>query len=151
MLVRRFKKEDAIKASNVIKKTLLTTNKKDYPKKTIDALIFFNKPKKLIERSKITKLFVAVDKDVILGIGGYEDDHLQCFFVNPSFHKKGIGQKIFDRVIKDMTKEGYKKIYSNSTRYAEKFYEKNGFKKIKKETSPFLDTKITYIVMFKKL
>lgn len=151
MIIKKFTKKDAIKVSKLIKKTLTAINKKEYSKETIAALVTYNQPKKLIERSKTTKLFIAVEDNNILGVGGYEDDYLQCFFVDPKTHGKGIGKKIIKNVIKEMKKEGYKKIYCNSTKHAIIFYEKHGFKIIKEETSSFMNSYITYTKMVYRL
>ena len=39
MRIRKFRKEDAQKASNLMKKNFLGVNSKEYPKKTINALM----------------------------------------------------------------------------------------------------------------
>ena len=137
MRVRKFRKEDAQKVSNIVKKNLLEINSKKYSKDTVNALINDSTPTRLIEKSKTRHYYVAIENNEILGIGGYENDDIHTFFVKPRNHGKGIGKKLMERVLKDAKKEGVKIMNSASTHYAEKFYASLGFKRIAERTVPF--------------
>ena len=151
MRVRKFRKEDAQKVSNIIKKNFLEVNSKMYSKETVNTLINNSTPTRLIEKSKTRHYYVAIENDVILGIGGYEEDDIHTFFVKPKIHGKGIGKKLMERVLKDAKREGIKVMNSASTHYAEKFYASFGFKRIGEKTVPFYDTTLTFVQMKKRL
>ena len=151
MRIRKFRKEDAQRASNIIKKNFLEVNSKIYPKKTVTALIKDSTPTRLIEKSKTRHYYVAIENDNILGIGGYEEDNIHTFFVKLKIHGKGIGKKLMERVLDDAKKEGIKIMNCASTHYAEKFYTSFGFKRIREKTIPFYNTKLTFVQMKKRL
>jgi len=151
MRIRKFRKEDAQKVSNIIKQNFLEINSKRCSKETVNALIKDSSPTRLIEKSKTRHYYVAIEKNEILGIGGYEEDDLHTFFVKPKIHGKGIGKKLMERVLKDAKKEGIKIMNCASTHYAEKFYASFGFKRVKEKTVPFYDTKLTFVLMKKRL
>ena len=151
MYIRKFKKEDAQKVSNISKKNFLEVNSKEYSKETVNALIKDSTPSLIIEKSKTRHYYVAVENDKILGVGAYQKDNIHSFFVNPKLHGKGIGKKLMERVLKDAKKEGIKIMNCASSHYAEKFYISFGFKRIEEKTVPFYDTKLTFVLMKKKL
>ena len=151
MRIRKFRKEDAQEVSNIIKKNFLEVNSKTYSKETINALIKDSTPARIIEKSKTRKYYVAVENNLILGVGGYEKDNLHTFFVKPKIHGKGIGKKLMERILKDAKKEDIKIMNCPSTHYAEKFYASLGFKRIGEKTISFCDTTLTFVQMKKKL
>jgi len=151
MRIRRFRKEDAGKCSDIIRKCFQTVNSRDYPKKSIEEQVENNSPKNLIERSKKTSYFVAAEKNDILGIGGYDKIKVHTFFVDSGLHRKGIGKKIMERVLSEANKDGIKTLDAWSTFYAEGFYSSFGFRKIREFTLPGKHSSITFILMRKKL
>ncbi|MBN2458544.1 GNAT family N-acetyltransferase, partial [Candidatus Woesearchaeota archaeon] len=151
MRVRKFRKEDAQKASNIIKRNLLEVNSKKYTKATVNALIKDSTPARLIEKSKTRHYYIAIENEQILGIGGYEEANLHTFFVKPKIHGKGVGKRLMERVLKDAKKEGVKIMHCASTHYADKFYASFGFKRIREKTVPFYGTTLTFVQMKKRL
>ena len=150
MRIRKFRKQEAVKASNIIKKGF-QLNSSYYDKESIEEQIEANSPKKLIEKSKKVDYFVATEKDRILGIGGYDKVKAHTFFVDPKHHRKGIAKNIMERVISEAKKHEIKTLDTWSTFHAEKFYISVGFKKIKKFTLKCKYSTITFILMRKKL
>lgn len=74
-------------------------------------------------------IFGAFDNNELIGIIGIKRNgtHISLFFINPSYHHKGIGRKLFDyayasRIVEEIT--------VNSSSYAVRFYESLGFSKI---------------------
>ena len=85
------------------------------------------------KKHNITKLeyFVKIkDNEVIGTIGLYEENNetwLGWFCVDERYRNQGIGQEMFDFILKKASKL---KIYTDKDNFvAQKFYEKNGFKK----------------------
>jgi len=151
MRIRKFKTEDAKEVSRLISKTLRKINSKDYSKKTVNTLINHRSPKKIISKSETRHYYLAVEGSKIIGVGSYSEDDLHSFFVLPEYLGKGVGRKIIERVLKEVVKEGIKVMNCASTPYAENFYKKIGFKKIKKKTVDYFGYKLPIILMKKRL
>ncbi len=108
MEIRRFKEEDAKEVSDLIRKTILISNTKDYPKDLMDALIETETPEHVLQRASWTHFYVVVDEQQIIGCGaigpywGKEDESsLFTIFVLPEYQGKGIGRAIIDTLEKD--------------------------------------------------
>jgi N-acetylglutamate synthase-like GNAT family acetyltransferase len=131
MSIRLFKKEDARKVSNLIRKCLIEVVSKSYPKKAIDSLYHFFTPALIIKNSKDRTIFVAVQGNKVIGTASLKADTVFTVFVNPNVHGKGIGSKLMDRVEALAKKKGYTilKVPSATSSYG--FYKSRGYKKIK--------------------
>lgn len=151
MRVRKFRPEDARACSRIIIRNFRTVISKEDPAPTIRNLIKDSNPKAIINKSKKRKYFVAVEKEEILGIGGYDSEGIHTFFVNTRLHGKGIGKAILARVLADAKKTGMRVMMCNSSLCAERFYASSGFRRIGKKTVPFNGSKITFIEMKKLL
>src|SRR3989344_2471875 len=148
--IRKFKKKDAVKASNIIKQGWLSIISKEYPEKAVENQIKENSPKKIFEKSKQVHYYLAICNEKVLGIGGYNQEKVQAFFVKPGIRRKGIGSKIMARVLKRARREGIQSLDCWSTYGAERFYNSFGFKrkhKIKVENN---NNPIFFILMTKK-
>jgi len=151
MRVRKFKKEDAVKASNIVKQGFEISNARFYKKNSIAEQVESNSPKNLIEKAKKIHYFVAVEKAEILGIGGYDTKKVHTLFVDPKHQGKGIGKKLIERILSEAKKNGIKILDSWSTFQAEKFYAKAGFKRIKIFTLQCRHSSIDFVLMRKNM
>jgi N-acetylglutamate synthase-like GNAT family acetyltransferase len=133
MRIRKFKKEDARKVSDLIRKCLREVNSKDYSKKVIDFMISHFSPKTIIANSEKRKIFVAVEKEKIIGTASIHDDVILTVFVNPKIHGKGIGRKLMMKVENEAKKNGFKSVKLPSSITAIDFYKKLGYKKVKEK------------------
>ncbi len=149
--VRKFRKEDAVKVSNIIKKGFRSIISDDYPKESVEWQIRENSPKNLIEKAKEVKYYVAVDGDKIIGFGGYNAEKVHTFFVDPETHGKGVGSMIMERVLSDAKKDGIKSVKCWATFNAVRFYSKFGFKKLKELQFKSESNSITFMEMEKRL
>jgi len=149
--IRQFKNKDAIKVTNVIKKSFRSIISKNYTKESVEDQIKENSPKKILEKAKKVKYFVAVEKGKILGFGGYNEEKIHTFFVLPEMQGKGIGSKILERVLSEAKREGIKSLKCWATFNAENFYAVFGFKKRKKFTLKTKNSSISFMEMTKKL
>ena len=61
MEIRRFQPDDAIETAQVIAKTLIISNSKDYSKEYIEANIASHSPEVLIERAHGGHMYVVCD------------------------------------------------------------------------------------------
>jgi len=131
MRIRKFKKEDATKVSNIIRRCLREVVSKDYPKKAIESLCEFFTPTLLIKNLKDRIIFVAVENDKVVGTASLKGYTVFTVFVNPDFHGKGIGSKLMDKVEDLAKKNGCKILKVPSGLSSFEFYKKRGYKKVK--------------------
>ena len=151
MRIRKFKKEDAVKVSRLICKTQREILSKYYPKKVIESFCSWSKPSDILKKSKKRDYYVAVEKGKVLGVNGIEKSMIKTMFVNPKYHKKGIGKKLIENIENVARKRKIKKLKVGSTTFAEKFYKKCGYKRIKKDKWEHNGVKFNVIVMEKSI
>jgi len=133
--IRKFKDEDALEASDLIRKTLSEENSKFYPNSVIEYMHDEFSPKFLIELSKEREFFVAIEKSKIIGTITIINDFIGTVFVNPEYHSKGIGTKLME-TIENLAKERkIEKLRLQSSINAVDFYEKLGYAKGEKSQS----------------
>ena len=134
MHIRRFQETDANEVSNLIAKTLRTTNSKDYSSEYIEKDINLLTSEHLIQRSQWTHFYVVCDEDVVIGcgaIGPYwgkpDESSLFTIFVLPEYQGKGIGRKIIETLESDeyFLRAGRIEIPASIT--ACEFYRKMGY------------------------
>ena len=148
MKIRRFRKQDSRKVSNMIRKTLMEVNIKDSPRFAIEELHREYSPKELIKLIKEREIYIITEKDKIIATGGLEDNYICTVFVHPDYRGKGIGKIIMNYLENKIKDKGHSYSELNSGPTALTFYKKLGYKKIK-ET--FVKGKKTSILMKKKL
>ena len=106
--IRRFTETDAQAVSELIIKTLLTTNTKDYPVEEMEELAQKQQPLNVFERASWTHYYVVEAENIIIGCGaigpywGKEDESsLFSIFVHPDYQGCGIGRMIMETLEKD--------------------------------------------------
>ena len=127
--IRKFKDEDAIKASDIIRKALSEVNSKFYPKSVINYMCNEFSPEFLIELSKEREFYVATENSKIIGTITIIHDYIGTVFVNPENSIKGIGTKLMKSIENLATQRKIKKLRLESSVNAVNFYEKLGYKK----------------------
>lgn len=77
-------------------------------------------------------IFGAFDDSELIGIIGTKNkgQHISLFFINPKYHRKGIGRSLFDYAYSNQT---VAQITVNSSSFAVRFYENLGFTKAAEE------------------
>lgn len=77
-------------------------------------------------------IFGAFDGNALIGIMGTkkQGQHISLFFINPKYHRKGIGKRLFDYAYSNQTTA---QITVNSSSFAVRFYESLGFMKTAEE------------------
>jgi len=149
--VRKFRKADATQVSRLIKEAFLALVFRPYSKSNVEAQIKDNSAKILIERAKNINYFVATENNEILGVGGYDSEKVHTFFVKPQLQGRGIGRMIIERVLREAKKGKLKKLGCWSTFYAEQFYTKFGFRKIRNIEVKSDDVPIIFVEMTKRI
>jgi len=144
MNIRKFIKKDAERCSGIIYACLATAKK--LSAKDRDFLRNYYTPKNLIKHSKEADLFVVEKSKKIIGMGKLNDNLIATVYFEPKFHRKGGGTLIIKRLEKLAKSRKIKKIYLYALLQAIKFYEKLGFKKIRKIKTPVESMKMEKIL-----
>jgi N-acetylglutamate synthase-like GNAT family acetyltransferase len=129
--IRKFQNKDAREVCEIIRRCDKEISSKDYSKKIIDWWISKTTPERILKNSKNRFCIVAISEEKVVGYASLEKNEIKKLHVNPNFHKQGIGKKLISEIENFSIKNKFDKIVVESTIYAEKFYKKCGFKKIK--------------------
>ena len=134
MEIRVFKQEDAGEVAKLIAETLKVSNSKDYSSEYINENIASHSAEVLIERAKEGHMYVACDKERIIGCGaiaGYwgskTESILLTIFVLPAYQGKGIGSQIIRTLEQDEFFLRAKRIEIPASITAVEFYRKMGY------------------------
>ena len=149
MIIRKFKKEDAIEISRIIKECFLDLGK--HTKVGINLQIENNSPNNLITRSRKINFYVAEIDGKLAGICGFDSQKIHTLFIDLYNHKQGIGSKLLQRIMKEAKSKGVSMLKTWSTMYAYPFYAKYGFHGLKEIKLPVGKEDIILIEMEKKL
>jgi GNAT superfamily N-acetyltransferase len=135
MEIERFKIEDAEKVSNLIKRCLTEVNSKDYDQNIINNLCEYYSKDNIIKKSLDGEIYVLKENEKIIGTARVFKRFISGVFVNPDFHKKGLGKKLMETLENRIKETGHEKsiLYSNITSI--NFYEHLGYEKIGNHTS----------------
>lgn len=101
----------------------------DFDRNGLETFKSFIHNKELMDELTI---FGAFENDILIGIIGtkHNGKHISLFFINPDYHRQGIGRELFNYAYANQTVE---KITVNSSSYAVRFYESLGFSKTAQE------------------
>lgn len=99
--LRRFRGGDEFAVSDVICKTMMISNRKDYSPAFIEESIRGHSPEAIAANARGAHFYVAMDGETIIGCGGItgywgstEESYLTSIFVLPDYQGKGVGRKI---------------------------------------------------------
>ena len=108
LTVRRIEEDDAKDVSDLIRKTISISNKKDYPGELMEQLIETETPEHVLQIASWTHFYVVLEGSDIIGCGaigpywGKEDESsLFTIFVDPGHQGKGVGRKIMETLEND--------------------------------------------------
>ncbi|MFX1537382.1 MAG: GNAT family N-acetyltransferase [Promethearchaeota archaeon] len=101
--------------------------------------------------AKDRTIVVAIEKDKIVGMGALKENEIRHMYVLADFQYKGIGSAILRFLENEAKKKGLNSIFVYSVFYAEKFYQKHGFKVIKKDIIERQGSSLEAILMKKEL
>lgn len=134
VVMRSFKDSDAEAVSELIRKTINISNKKDYPEDLMDRLITSETPEHVLERASWTHFYVAELDGSIIGCGaigpfwGKEDESsLFTIFVLPEHQGKGVGRLIINTLEKDEFFQRAKRVEIPASITGVPFYLKMGY------------------------
>lgn len=131
MYIRRYKEADCEELAKLFYDTVHTVNAKDYTEKQLDA---WATGKEDLEKwnSSLEKHFtlVATNNGMIVGFGDMDrTGYLDHLYVHSKYQGVGIGSSICDL----LEKYANEKIVTHSSITAKTFFEKRGYKVVKKQ------------------
>jgi len=132
MMIRKFVPEDAEKLTQLIVRNLRLVNIRDYPKETIEALVTYFTPEKIIDLAKNSYMIVCTHEGHIVGTAVLDKDRVRSVFVEVEMHKLGSGRLLMTAIEDHAIENGLKKIYLHAGLSAQGFYNKLGYKTIKR-------------------
>jgi N-acetylglutamate synthase-like GNAT family acetyltransferase len=134
--IRKMRAGEEITVSRLCKRCIREINSKDRTKKQVGYLCNYFSVKNLKDSLKETVIYVALLADKIVATGSLCEGRIKAFFVNPNYHKQGIGAKLAKHMEKKLKEKGYSSVFLRSSKYAVGFYKKLGFKEAEKIDSP---------------
>ncbi|MBI3418888.1 MAG: GNAT family N-acetyltransferase [Proteobacteria bacterium] len=133
MKIRLAKDKDYVAMARLRRQTIRHVNAKDYSKAAIRRWAAEVGAKDLIESAAACKRWVALDKDKIIGFCEHDfKGKLSRIYVHKDYLRKEIGSRLLAIAEASLEKQGFKKIVVKSTVTAKAFYEKHGYKVIRK-------------------
>jgi GNAT superfamily N-acetyltransferase len=133
MKIRRFREEDASATSAVIRKSLKEISTAYYPQYVIDNEIEYYLPKNLKKSCKERMIFVAVEKERIIGTATLTNDGwIMGMFVHPDHVSRGIASRLLKRIEKTAESMGMERLRAHAAIGAVGFYKKSGYRIVKK-------------------
>ena len=134
MEIRRFQPGDAVETAQMIAKTLITSNSKDYSGEYLERIIASHSAEIINERANDGHMYVVCDNSRIIGCGaiaGYwgsiTESILLTIFVLPEYQGKGVGKRIIQTLEQDEFFLRAKRIEIPSSITAVEFYKKMGY------------------------
>ena len=131
---RLINENDAQAVSDLIRKTISISNKKDYPEDIMDQLIEIETPEHVLERASWTHFYVFELAGQIIACGaigpywGKEDESsLFTIFVSPEYQGKGVGRFVINTLEKDEFFTRAKRIEIPASITGVPFYLKMGY------------------------
>ncbi|MFN6495524.1 MAG: GNAT family N-acetyltransferase [Nostoc sp. DedQUE01] len=86
----------------------------------------------ILKNMKLESLWVAVEKDVVMGFASFVVDELIGLYVHPKYQGQGVGRALVEHFCNKASDRGIDKVITTASLYAEGFYLRLGFTAIKR-------------------
>lgn len=132
MEIVRLSDKYLIKAGNVVKRSMAPSlvHLNEEVRKGI--LARYN-PKNFKQKVCKGDYFVAIKGGKLVGVIGLIENEVRTFYVDPKQQGRGIGAKLFKRLIRELKSKGIKNIYVNTSSSAKSYYLKLGFEVVEEK------------------
>ena len=153
MKIRKARLTDAIELSRMHKGTIRNVNKHDYSPKQIKVWSSRTNVHRFRNSHNLAIRYVAVEGGQIVGYSDFKKENPENFwglYVHKNHLGKGIGSRLLEKMIKVAKKMGAKKFRLEATKTAKTFYQKKGFKVLKKTIHTIEGEQLEVYVMEKK-
>lgn len=100
------------------------------------------------ERIHKIRPFIACDADMVVGYADVQSDgYIDHFFVRGGYSGLGIGTALMEKIIEVAKTNGFRRLYSEVSLAAQKFFEMNGFNVLKRQIVEKREAKIENAIM----
>jgi len=92
-------------------------------------------------------MYVALDHNIVVGMAdARENGHIQSFYVDSPYHRRGIGTELMNHMVCELKLRGFDHITLDSSPYGLPFYLKFGFYPtgMEQKTDGFIGTPMAY-------
>lgn len=127
MNIRKFKKSDVERISEIISAALEVNNSRDYGPDVLRSMKKEYTSEHICVLSQKRTFLVAEDVGGrIIGVGGLEGSHICSVFVDPNQQGKGVGSLIMQK-LEFLAKKKHSSVFLHSSLTAKSFYNKIGY------------------------
>ena len=153
MTIRKATKEDIPEVKELCVQTILSVNKRDYTDEEVkDWASCGESFTKWEQRLNEQIYWVCVQEQELIGLVSLkENNYLGSFFVHKNHQKKGVGNLLMNHVLTEAKLKGTKIIESEVSITAKPFFERYGFRIIKKQLAKANKLHLINFVMEKEL
>lgn len=130
MIIRKLRDTDSRRVSNLIRKTLLESNRKDYTADVIRGLVDYFTPGRIRHLSGEREIYVVVQKGRLLATGSLDGNWILNLFVRPQAQGRGIGSKLLAYLERRALNLGHCRIIVPSSLTGLAFYQANGYRTV---------------------
>jgi len=151
MPVRRVETRDAQPLSGLIVQNLRQVNSRDYAPEAIEALVLLHTPEKLAEYARSQLTLVCTREDDVVGTASLDGDRVRNVFVAVARHGQGIGRELMRAIEAHARERGVEKLYLLSGLTASGFYERLGYRIVRRFENDLDGIPLPVIQMDKEL
>lgn len=149
ILIRKYRPGEETILRKLFFDTIRNINIKDYSKEQVLAWAPEDYDKNdWSQRIRSTNPFVALIGNKIVGFADIQDDgYIDHFFCHWQHQGEGIGKMLMQTLVHEGEKEGFKQFYSNVSITAKPFFERFGFRVLKKQEVNIRGQKLINFIM----
>ena len=119
---RKANHTDAVMLCSLIKRTIRTSNSKDYDQRSIDLLCAIFEPDHVTERIRTELIFLCFLGTHLVGTVGLKREFLRSLFVDPKYQKQGIGKVLVEYAEEQAQENAISQTMLHSSLTAKDFY-----------------------------
>lgn len=134
--IRRYIPEDVQELANIYYSTIHKINIQDYSQEQVDvwAPQTSLNAEKWAKKFELTNPFVATIDDQIVGFAEFEPSgHIDCFYCHHEWIQKGVGTALMNAIYEEASHKQISRIFAEVSTTAKPFFERQGFKTLKKQ------------------
>lgn len=149
MTIRRAKINDLEEVLTIFSETIKSTCKRDYSEEQIKVWVSSINDKEKWKNKIINQFFIVVEfENRMVGFGSLEKgDYIDLMYVHKDYLRKGIANRIYQKLKEEAQKNGNKELTSDVSKTARSFFEKAGFVVIKENEFDLKGVKISNYLM----
>ena len=133
MRLRKFRSEDAAACARLHRSTIRSINSKDYSTEAIAAWSAKTSAAGFRKNMNEVHRYVAEIDKKIVGFAEYQDSgEISGMYIHKDYQRLGIAKKLYSHIETLARKNDVEEFHLTSTVNAKEFYEKMGFRVIKK-------------------